>query len=118
MSCRYCTTYHESSVRFTDGRFCFQQRKVVGELDQPCEHFELSNNIWCDKLNFWASAPMCQARRGNEPRYPECVRCRQISEIIDAKRCNGRLLQKRALLLADTNGNGTPKKTILIRRSA
>jgi hypothetical protein len=49
--------------------------------------------------------------------YPECVRCRQIGDILDAKRFNGRLLQKKALLLADTNGNGTPKKTILIRRA-
>lgn len=117
MSCRYCVTYHDSSARFSDGRFCFQQRKVVAPHAEPCENFVLTDYIWCDKLCFDTCAPVCQHRREKVSMYPECVRCRQIDDILDAKRFNGRLQHKKALLLADTNGNTIPKKTILIRRS-
>lgn len=123
MSCEFCNTYHESSDRYADGRFCFHVRAVVNKHREACENFDLSTNFWCPKTDCWLSVPMCQNRQSKPEIYPECPKCSKGREVVEIRRFAGILERKKNQILANgisevTSHQEPKKKSILIRRTA
>ena len=109
MYCMFCSTYQESTTRKNGERFCFQQRKMMDKDDQACDQFVLGTNFWCPESNCCMDVYMCIGRqnRGNE----DCPKCRLRAKVVDVKRFNGRLLQKKSRILAE-DPSPAPRKLI------